>query len=237
MRLRPFFSYYGSKWAIAHLYPRPQHKAIIEPFAGSAQYSLLYWHKDVFLYDLDDNICMVWDYLISATEKEIASLDVDFEHIDDLKGYTQEQKTLLGFWCAKGAAYPQKRKSSFLRQYSGTADYRRRCIDQMQYIRHWKIKQCSYEDIKNMDATWFIDPPYKDKGSYYRCSSSGIDFDALALWCKSRRGSVIVCENAGADWLPFVDLVRSRSLRRGIKNNECIYTDMPEEQASLFGDL
>ena len=36
VKLRPFFGYYGSKWAMARLYPAPQHRTIIEPFAGAA---------------------------------------------------------------------------------------------------------------------------------------------------------------------------------------------------------
>jgi site-specific DNA-adenine methylase len=35
------FSYYGSKSKIVKYYPCPAHDKIIEPFAGSARYSLL----------------------------------------------------------------------------------------------------------------------------------------------------------------------------------------------------
>jgi hypothetical protein len=35
----------------------------------------------------------------------------------------------------------------------------------------------------------------------------------LADWCRSRTGQTIVCENAGADWLPFTTLTATR---RGI---------------------
>ena len=232
-RLRPFFSYYGSKWIIAGLYPSPQHKTIIEPFAGSAQYSLMYYNKDVVLYDLDENICMVWDYLINASEKEIMGLDTDFDCIDDLNGYTQEQKTLLGFWCAKGAAYPQRRKSSFA-SHSNTCDYKLRAAKQVQYIRHWKIHKACYSEIQNQGVTWFIDPPYIDKGYHYR--KSKIDYNQLSQWCRSRIGSIIVCENYGADWLPFEKLCTSRSQKKGRVSQEMIYTNISNNQIPIcFG--
>jgi hypothetical protein len=38
--VRPFFSFFGSKWRVAPHYPAPERDLIIEPFAGSAGYSL-----------------------------------------------------------------------------------------------------------------------------------------------------------------------------------------------------
>jgi 16S rRNA G966 N2-methylase RsmD len=72
-------------------------------------------------------------------------------------------------------------------------------------IRHWKIKHCSYADIPNVKAHWFIDPPYQKAGTAYKCSSKDINFDHLGSWCMDRKGTVIVCENRGAEWLPFRD--------------------------------
>ncbi len=43
------FSYYGSKSKIIKYYSTPKHDTIIEPFAGSAQYSFHYWDKQVIL--------------------------------------------------------------------------------------------------------------------------------------------------------------------------------------------
>ena len=128
MRLKPFFSYYGAKYNIAHRYPNPQHNIIIEPFAGSAQYSLLYYKKDVRLYDLDENICMIWDYLIHAKESQLRRLSIDFKHIDDLKGYTQEEKVLMGFWCAKASSMPQSKMTKYAK-HKNTANYKKRCVD------------------------------------------------------------------------------------------------------------
>lgn len=233
MRLRPFWSYYGAKYNLATLYPAPTSEIVIEPFAGSAQYSLLYHNKDVRLYDLDENICMVWDYLIHAKESQIKKLTLDFEHLDDLKGYTQEEKILMGFWCGKSIAYPQKKPTEFALS-KNTADYIQRAVKQVQYIRHWKIYQCSYEKIPNQNATWFIDPPYKKGGHKYRCSSKDIDYEHLAQWCTSRRGSIIVCEMNNATWLPFVRLSLARSCyRKSHDNIEVVYTNVESPQVSL----
>lgn len=46
MTLHPFFPYYGSKWSLGPLYPAPRHDRIIEPFAGSACYSLHHPERD-----------------------------------------------------------------------------------------------------------------------------------------------------------------------------------------------
>lgn len=62
-----------------------------------------------------------------------------------------------------------------------------------------------YLTAPDVTATWFIDPPYKgEAGRLYRHHS--IDYAALAGWCRSRRGQVIVCERQGASWLPFLPL-------------------------------
>jgi hypothetical protein len=54
-------------------------------------------------------------------------------------------------------------------------------------------------------AHWFIDPPcVGSNGCAY--SHNDIDRVALAQWCRSRRGHVMVCEAAGATWLPFQPL-------------------------------
>ena len=167
MRLRPFFSYYGSKYTIIEKYPYPEHDTIIEPFAGSAQYATRYPNKNVHLYDLDENIVQVWDYLINVSESEILSLDMDFDHIDNSR-LTSTQKKLVGFWISTSPANPKKRKSLFYKMKP--RNWRVRVASQLQYIRHWKVHLASYEKIDNVCATWFIDPPYIDKGVHYRRS-------------------------------------------------------------------
>ena len=230
MRLRPFFSYYGSKYTIIEKYPYPEHETIIEPFAGSAQYATRYPHKKVHLYDLDENIIQVWDYLINVSESEILSLDMDFEHIDESK-LTYIQKLLVGFWIATAPANPKKTKSPLHKL--NTQNWRSRVASQLKYIRHWKVNLASYEQIDNVCATWFIDPPYIDKGKHYRFSSKHIDYIHLANWCKLRQGDFIVCENDGANWLSFKPLCDNVNRTKTIKQ-EVIFTNIQDKQLSLF---
>jgi hypothetical protein len=81
-------------------------------------------------------------------------------------------------------------------------------------VQHWQIVEGDYRDLRPVQATWFIDPPYANEaGARYRHAS--LDYDELAGWVMSRPGQVIVCENVGADWLPFEPLGTSA---RGIKS-------------------
>ena len=64
------FSYYGSKSKIVHLYPTPKFDKIIEPFAGSARYSLRFWQKDILLVDKSELVIEVWHYLQNASKNE-----------------------------------------------------------------------------------------------------------------------------------------------------------------------
>jgi hypothetical protein len=70
-------------------------------------------------------------------------------------------------------------------------------------IRHWKIIEGDYTAAPDVRATWFIDPPYQVAGSHYIHKMRPDEYAGLASWCRLREGQVIVCENAGADWLPF----------------------------------
>ena len=76
MRLKPFFTYFGGKYRIAGKYPYPIHMKIIEPFAGSAGYSLRHYSRlrQVELWDVNPQIVGTWDYLIKSPESEILSL-------------------------------------------------------------------------------------------------------------------------------------------------------------------
>ena len=215
MKLPRFFNYYGSKNQLSSLYARPRHDVLIEPFAGSAAYSLLHWKRKVKLYDLDDRICAIWDYLIHVSEDEILSLPIINvgESIDDYK-LTYEQRLLISknltdATCSfsnritKGFASRAFEKN----EYSIWGHRRRLTISRnLQYIRHWTIDNISYEKIDNTKACWFIDPPYECvQGREYKHNK--IDFDHLAKYCKSRIGQTIVCENTNSKkWLPFREL-------------------------------
>jgi site-specific DNA-adenine methylase len=232
MKLKPFFSFFGSKWRVAPYYPKPIYNTIIEPFAGSAGYSLRYPDHEVKLYDIDSVIVDVWNYLIHASAEEIRSLPVIFDHVDELQ-ICSEAKHLIGFWCNKGSVQPAKSPSKWMRDYQpiqpGTywgARIRERTASQGGSIWNWTASQASYWEIPNQEATWFIDPPYQIAGRAYRYHD--IDYANLALWCRSRKGQVIVCENEGATWLPFRPFRTIKGLegrRGGKKSVEVIWTN------------
>jgi len=220
-RLKPFFGYFGSKWRLAKRYPDPEHSTIVEPFAGSANYALLHHESQVILNDLDNNITKCWRYLITATEREILSLpDIDGD-VDDYD-IPEGAKILIGFWLGRGLAYPCKRPHSWSRkpEYQKGAQFwgeavRQRIASQLQFIRHWQVKTVPYDQLADIEATWFVDPPYDNAaGKRYRVNNLGIDYADLASWCKSRTGQVIVCENQGASWLPFQTLTTIRGTRK-----------------------
>lgn len=236
--LAPFFAYYGGKYRIAPKYPTPLQDRIIEPFAGSAGFSLRYPDKQINLYDIDPKICGVWDYLINVSEREVASLpEIPSDKTVDDFGLPQEAKWLIGFSLGASPTQPRKRPSKWARSginpTQSNASFwgkkrRNRIVSQLQYIRHWTIENKSYAEIDNCDAYWFVDPPYNNKaGSCYK--HSDIDFSHLADWCKSRQGAVVVCENVGADWLPFEHFIdaQARPSKSGVPriSKEAIWTN------------
>jgi len=234
---RPFFSYYGSKWRAAKHYPAPQHASIVEPFAGGAGYALHHASRNVTLYDIDPAIIGVWNYLIDASERDICRLPVKFESTEHLR-IAQEAKWLIGFWLGIGSQHPRLTPATSMRKRLagltpvGTGGgnnvssfwcetTRDTLASQVKYIRHWKAFCQSFASIRNKKATWFVDPPYDCKaGRAYRFHD--IDYKKLAGWCQDRRGQTIVCETAGAEWLPFQSLKSIRSVRGWSK--EVIYT-------------
>ena len=225
-RLKPFFSYYGSKWRLSVKYPTPVFDTIIEPFAGSACYSLLHHYKNVILYDAYDVIVQLWKYLISVSETEINQLPLLTAGQEIPHTLCEEQKILLGFWVSKAKTSPGKRYTKYTSsrgessQYLGywSASIRHRISTQLKHIRHWKIEHKSYSDVDNKLSSWFVDPPYQKGGEYYIHNT--IDYSHLSDWCLNRHGQVIVCENGQADWLPFEPLHQHKGL---VKTTKEIY--------------
>lgn len=230
--LRPFFGYYGGKWrdAVKH-YPEPIFGTIVEPFAGSAGYALRYFYRRILLCEIDPILSQVWHYLIRVSPKEILAIpDVEEgQSVDDLK-ICQEARWLVGFWLNRGVASPKKTPSKWMRDGIRPGSFwgdrvRNTIATQVGAIRHWKILQCSYAEAPALrNATWFVDPPYQHAGQHYRYGSDQIDYSALSGWCRTRPGQVIVCENQGADWLPFLPLAAVKTTRAAQRSKEVYWT-------------
>lgn len=231
--LAPFWRYYGGKWRMAPRYPAPRYRMIIEPFAGAAGYSLRYPDHDVRLVDRSPIIAGIWRYLIAVSAAEIRAIP-EVEHVDALPAWVpQEARWLVGFWLNAACVTPCKQLSAGLRRHRSnpsaystawdgwTRAARERIASQVDRIRHWTITEGEYWSLDG-EATWFIDPPYNNRaGSYY--PEQPADFAALGTWCSARSGQVIVCENEGATWLPFVPFATFKAGVNGRGSPEVIW--------------
>jgi hypothetical protein len=236
------FPRFGSKWRIAFRYPEPLYDMIVEPFAGSAAYSLRHAHHEVRLYDLDAIVCGIWDYLLRVRESEVMALPTDINHVDELRGVPQEARWIVGFWINKGTTMPSKMPSTWMREYGPfqrgvywSPEVRQRIAMQLRHIRHWTITQSSYENIPDMTASWFIDAPYDNEaGEHYKHGRRGIDYRILGAWCRTRKGQTVVCENQGANWLNFGPLGTFRGQRK--QSIEVVWTNDEGHPAALYLD-
>lgn len=231
--MRPMFSYFGSKYKCAKHYGEPRFDTVIEPFAGSAAYSLFWEPKNVILIEKNTVISGIWRYLINADPKRILALPTDFNHVDDVDWRDADEKSLVGFWIGKGKTTPGLTRSKWGREYADAPDckvwneaVKRRLAAQVEKIRHWQIIGGDYTVAPDIEAHWFIDPPYSEAGKRYAVND--VNFNDLAVWAKQRKGFVQVCENEGAKWLSFqpfrkVNTYKASASRKAKYSNEVLY--------------
>jgi len=231
------FSYYGSKSKIVDYYPSPKFDKIIEPFAGSARYSLKYFDRDVLLVDKYEVIVRIWKWLQIASINDIMSLPepklgmiINREYFDCI-----EQAWLMGFLVQQGVNAPRLTVSKFAEK--GIKTQKKNIAQQLYKIKHWKIKLADYRDLPQEEATWFIEPPYQFGGEYYIKSNKEINYQHLADWCVGRQGQTIVCENTKADWLPFRPMIKMQGTM--YETTEAIWsnqqTEYDWETIDMFG--
>ena len=232
------FSYYGSKSKIVDYYPPPKYNKIIEPFAGSARYSLKYWQNDVLLVDKFPVIVDVWNYLKNASEADIKGLPkLDTGQTIDDYDLSDIERKFMGFMVQDGTTGMRRTASYFaVKRMDEKFDF---IIKNLHKIKHWEIKLGSYDELQNVEATWFIDPPYEFGGHEYKCSNKSIDFQLLSEWCINRNGQAIVCENTKATWLPFKPMIDMQGSM--FKTTEAIWsnhkTNYDNQQLSIFDTL
>jgi hypothetical protein len=229
--MRPFFSYFGGKWTLAPRYPPPEHDTIVEPFAGSAGYATRYPDREVVLVERAPHIAALWRWLISVSVDEVLALPLD---VGELAGLPDGAQTLIKLWTQRGGVCPRRPTrskwmssgrwpSSFWGQYA-----RARVAAQVPNIRHWRLIEGDYQTAPDTMATWFIDPPYVG-AKHYRARVD--NYADLGAWSLSRSGLVIVCEQEGADWLPFEPFREAKSIARGTYR-EVVYV---QGRRDLFG--
>ena len=235
------FSYYGSKTNLAKLYPAPKFNKLNEVFAGSAKYSLLHFENDVTIVDKYETIVNIWKWLQICSKNDILKLPSlkEGEKLTDFTFDCKEQKDLMGFIISSGGQRPVNTANwRETTHRPNSHNYRKKAIaDQLYKIKHWNIILGDYRDLKNENATWFVDPPYQFGGEHYVESNKNINFKELASWCKSRKGQTIVCENTKADWMNFKPMRKNQG-SSNTKTTEAIWSNGPTafdwEQRSLF---
>lgn len=243
--MRPFFSYYGSKFTLARSIGAPRRDLVIEPFAGSAAYSTRHNCRHVRLYDVSADICDLWDWLIHCSEADVRSIPSRFDDFEEIDRLPRGPNLLVRFWVSKGRAEPSNVLSPWYVKYRDGHDckvwgdpVKARIISQKPAIAAWSVDCTSYENIALEEAHWHVDPPYRNAaGSRY--PHSCVDFKHLAEWCRNLPGTVDVFENEGATWLPFTPLKKTettRGKRTGAVSSEVIARFGCSTHQSLFGE-
>jgi hypothetical protein len=191
------FYYYGRKGRIAKSYPAPIHPIVIEPFAGSMGYTLHHRPDYAIGIEADEQTAGLWHRLARMTREEIEALPLPIEGercydrywlmaLASNSSLQTSYRTLNGFSMGR-----------FANQRNVTLKHHSYARERVLYLHG------SYDQAPDIEATWFIDPPYVLRPqARQRYRKHDIDYDALAQWCLSRRGQVIVCEGIGT-WLPF----------------------------------
>ena len=205
------FSYYGSKSKIAKHYPAPGRDTIVEPFAGSAQYSVLYPEKQVILIEKHKPVAELWRLVVyHHAPAPVFCLrgGCPTERIDQAGG---PGRNLVAFESDGGTETPRNVAGNFNRWYKNG---RQRIANLLPKIKHWVIIEGDYLlDSPDVDATWFVDPPYQYGGHEYTEGGRGFDYSACRSFCDSRRGQLIVCEASPASWMDFTPLIQQRGQR------------------------
>lgn len=230
------WSYYGSKSRVVNSYPAPIFDKIIEPFAGSARYSLKYFDRDITLIDKYLKVVNVWHYLQRCSVKDIMSLPVlpAYSKISETDFDDLGQFELMQFLIVQGAYNGNRTVSKW-----GAMRFeksRKNVADSLYKIKHWKIISGDYTVAENISCTWFIDPPYQFGGHKYPMSNKKIDFNHLSNWIKTRQGQIIACENTKADWMKFNPMKSQQGVK--YKTTEAIYSNLPTafdfQQQNMF---
>ena len=213
------FYYYGRKKQFIRHYPEPMFDCIIEPFAGSAAYALHAnnWRKEVILVEKDERVAAIWRWLITeATAQEILRMP-------NLHVGQRTSNFLHVIHAATKMAFHYKTIKVTPVLARNWEISKRHMAQDLHKIKHWKIMAGDYRQAPDIEATWFIDPPYKDSpGQGYKHGSSRLDYAALANWVRSRNGQVISCEGEFGDYLDFSPLRDCKGVA-GKSSKEQIY--------------
>lgn len=227
------FDYYGGKASLARFYQCPRHALIVEPFAGSAMYSMYHLSRNrnlsALLVEKNPSVCKAWEWLRTQTAEGLLKMPI-------VKAGEKTSDFFIMNSAASTASLNCKQMTVTERMEIRQPSMWRKMARLLWVLPRVEVRCCSYEEIEDLEATWFIDPPYQQNGEallgngYAKgCRARDLDFCKLSDWCRTRRGQVIVAEKMGADWMPF------RPLRRVTDSQdkhytEVVWTSEPDEQ-------
>lgn len=222
-RFTCLFSFYGGKSRIVHRYPDPVHDTVIEPFAGGASYSLRHHERQVWINEKDPVTRSMWEFVLSSDSADWVEGHVpETVHIGDKASEMIPRDApagLLEILRSQANMGTQGARGihdqvTMIGQI-GWPRLKPRLMQWIPLVAHWKLTGLDYSAVATDDsATWFVDPPYNNSaGRRYRLGMQSDEFGHLARWVDTLRGQVIVCENGGADWLPFEPLVARQGVR------------------------
>lgn len=237
------FRYYGGKKSLSRKYAPPVYDTIIEPFAGSAGYALRYatLATRVILIEKNENVYRLWKRLQADDALEdLMSIPMP------IKGErTSEPLIKAAGNQSNPRAYNDTSHNIVTdRMVSDWPSARNTLIKNLPLIKEWEIIHGDYTESPDLEATWFVDPPYwvppdrrGTRGDCYACGAADIDFDALASWCRDRRGQTIVCEQDGATWLPFRPFALANTTQAKIGGDMRLEVVWESEPSTLFQTL
>ncbi len=198
------FKYFGGKQRLARHYPQPRYEQIVEPFAGAAAYSVHHRYRNAILIERDPRIVALWHQLLGMTPDVIRAMP-------DPTAGGRDDRLLVALAAARTTGDTPEWFDVSPRMAQRFRPMVNRIASVVDECRHFDVRAGDYMDAPMVDATWFVDPPYqyqggrrdRTRGGRYRFGNDLIDYAQLGEWCRSLPGQVIVCEQHGADWLPF----------------------------------
>lgn len=196
------FYYFGSKAKIAKYYPAPRYDVIVEPFAGSAGYACYHRKPNVVLVEKDARVCDLWRRLMAMTPDEIRNIPCP-------RVGERSSDILVMLRAASEHSLTGNYISVTERMVSRWQHLVNRAAELQPLVKAWTIIEGDYTDAPDVEATWFIDPPYTFMRRGYAHKIA--NYANLAEWCRERKGQVIVCEQLGATWLPFRPFRQARA--------------------------
>lgn len=236
------FYFYGGKRRLSRFYPSPDYRVVIEPFAGSAAYSLTHLVPvngnptvdKVILIEKDKRVYDAWMKLLAMDVEEVLNYPIPDA------GERTSDFLLMTSACSNRIARTEEMTVTTRMPVVLRRMFKQIAVMLPHVKGRIEIVNGDYTEADNIAATWFIDPPYhvdgraQSRGMGYAegCNSYALDYEALADWCRSRRGQRIVCEQKGATWLPFKHL---RHARNSIGNEaaEVVWADPPQPKPKL----